>query len=146
MLVGCSMTDSYCSSRISTMCWPKFCFVLEVDNVLEPGLGLDCAKDGPILLVDDVVVWDGVWDSVWNECLGVLLRECPTALCNSALCHTSSSGSRDQTPGVPGGKRSTRTATPSELSTLKPHRGDAWNANNKFSEGGGRSTAFVGST
>ena len=58
------MTDSCCSSRISMMHWPKFHFVLGVDNVLGPGLGLDFAKDGPILLMDGVVMWDGVWDDV----------------------------------------------------------------------------------
>jgi len=59
-LEGCSETTSCCSSRISTMHWPKFRFVLQVDSILGRELGLECAKDGPTLPVDGVVVWDGV--------------------------------------------------------------------------------------
>lgn len=77
---------------------------------------------------------------------GVFDRECPTAWVKSSLRHFSSSSVTDHKPGLlGGGSRSARKAAPIESWTPSPCTAEAWIANGYLADGGGRSTASVGS-
>ena len=76
---------------------------------------------------------------------GELLSECPTASCKSALRHRSSSDSTDHKPGLTGTSLSANAAAPTDASTPKALRADAWGPKNALADTGGRSTESVGS-
>ena len=95
------------------------------------------------LPVEDLGGVDKAGDASMEDVPGEL-SEWPTAACKSAL-RQSSSVSVDQIPGLAGGKRSARSAAPTESSMPNPCTFDAWTAKGESAEGGGTSTESVGS-
>lgn len=86
---------------------------------------------------EDGVPWrDGVRgvgddrDIEKEETAGELCSDRPTASCNNAFLHASSSGSSDEIPGLfGGGKHSAKSAAPTESWTPSPCNAEACTAN-----------------